>query len=113
MSIFCPFISNAALISDCWFYIEDCLCIFVKKFLTNKFALQRPAGRSSTRRRRDLSLAAATTAAAAIASAIFTTAVVQHIQFVHSFHLLSYRRLSIDLTKKIGGSARLLSNLTG
>jgi hypothetical protein len=32
-------------------------------------------------------------------------------QLVHGFHLLSYRRLSINLVKKIGVSARLLSNL--
>jgi hypothetical protein len=60
---------------------------------------------------RDLSLAAAT--AAATAFAFFTTAVVYYVQFIHGFHLLSYRYLSIDLVKKIGGSARLLSNLIG
>lgn len=51
---------------------------------------------------RDLHLAAAT-AATTTAFAFFTTAVVEHIQFVHDFHLLSYRRLSIDLGKKRGG----------
>ena len=45
---------------------------------------------------------AATTAAATALT--FTTAVIaDNIQFVHGFHLLSYRRLSIDLVQKIGG----------
>jgi hypothetical protein len=62
---------------------------------------------------RDRTLAAAATTARAVVAAFFTTAVVQNDQFIHGFHLLSNRRLSIDLVKKIGGSARLLSNLIG
>jgi hypothetical protein len=50
---------------------------------------------------RDLALAA-TTATATTTLAVFTTTVVQYDQFVHGIHLLSYRRLSIDLVKKIG-----------
>jgi len=61
---------------------------------------------------RDLSLAA-TTAAGATFFTFITIAVVQHCQFVHGFHLLSNRRLSMEWGKKIGGSARLLSNLIG
>jgi hypothetical protein len=49
-----------------------------------------------------LNLAAASTAAAA-AFAIIATAIVEHVQLVHGIHLLSYRRLSIGLGKKIGG----------
>jgi hypothetical protein len=45
---------------------------------------------------RGLTLAAAT-AAAATALALFTT---YYDQFVHGIHLLSYRRLSIDIGKK-------------
>jgi hypothetical protein len=62
---------------------------------------------------RDRSLTAATAATGAATFAFFTTAVAQYDQLVHDFHLLSYRRLSINLVKKIGGSARLLSNLIG
>ena len=49
---------------------------------------------------RDLSLAAASAATTTLAFS--ATAVAQDVQFVHSFHLLSYRHLSIDLVKKIG-----------
>lgn len=38
--------------------------------------------------------------ATARATALFTIAVVEYDQFVHSFHLLSYRRLSMNLVKK-------------
>jgi hypothetical protein len=48
---------------------------------------------------RGLTLAAAT-AAAATAPTVFTTTVIQDDQFVHGIHLLSYRRLSIDIGKK-------------
>jgi hypothetical protein len=51
-------------------------------------------------RHRGLALAAATAAATALAFS--KTAVILSISFVHGFHLLSYRRLSIDLGKKIG-----------
>ncbi len=49
---------------------------------------------------RGLALAAAT--AAATTFAFSTTAMANYIQ-VHGIHLLSYRRLSIDLGKKRGG----------
>jgi hypothetical protein len=62
---------------------------------------------------RDRSLAATAAAAGAATVTFFTTAVVQYDQFVHGFPLLSYRCLSIDLIKKIGGGARPLSNLIG
>jgi hypothetical protein len=52
-------------------------------------------------RHRDLSLAAATTATAT-AFAIFSTTGIDHVQFFHGIHLLSYRRLSINFGKKIG-----------
>jgi hypothetical protein len=85
-------------------YIEDYLCMFLKKFIPI-------SSLCSAGRHRDSSLAAATAAATALAFS--TPAVIEHIDFVHGFHLLSYRCLSIDLVKKIGGSARLLSNLIG
>lgn len=48
-------------------------------------------------------LAAATAAATTTAFTLFTTAVVvDYIQFGHATHLLSYRRLSIDVGKKRG-----------
>jgi hypothetical protein len=44
---------------------------------------------------------AATAATATTAFAFFATAVVRnHVQFVHGFHLLSYRRLSMNLSIK-------------
>jgi hypothetical protein len=101
VSFFHPFLS--VLILDCPIYIEDRLCIFVKKFLSNKFSLWRlvedpaPAGHH-----RGISLAAAT-AAATTAFAFFITAVVEYLYFIHGFHLLSYRRLSMNLGKKRGG----------
>jgi hypothetical protein len=54
------------------------------------------------RRHRGLALAAAT-ATTTTTLAVFTTIVIQYDQFVHGIHLLSYRRLSIDLGKKRGG----------
>ena len=52
---------------------------------------------------RDRTLAAAT-AATTTAFTFFTIAiVVGHIQFIHGFHLLSNRRLSMNLGKKRGG----------
>jgi hypothetical protein len=66
-------------------------------------------------RHRGLALAAATAAATTLTFS--TTAIIHHIQFVHGFHLLSYRRLSIDMVKKIGVQPTpqgcLLSNLIG
>ena len=53
-------------------------------------------------RHRGLSLAAAT-AATATAFAFFIAAFVDYFQFIHGFHLLSYRRLSMKLGKKRGG----------
>jgi hypothetical protein len=59
-----------------------------KKISTNKFSLL-------TARRTEIpSLAAATAATTALAFA--ATAVAQNLQLTHDFHLLSYRRLSID-----------------
>jgi hypothetical protein len=60
---------------------------------------------------RGRSLAAASAAATTLV--FLATAAAQEIQLAHGIHLLSYRRLSIELNKKIGGSARLLSNLIG
>jgi len=59
------------------------------------------------------SLAATTATARAVFVTIVTTAIAEKGQFTHGFYLLSYRYLSIGLFKKIGGSARLLSNLIG
>ena len=56
---------------------------------------------------RDRSLAAATATALTAAVAFSTTAVVQDMQFIHGFHLLSYRYVSIKRVKKIGGSVPL------
>ena len=78
---------------------------FCKKISTNKFSLWRPGATEIP----SLAAASATTTAFAFS----TTAVVQDVPFVHGFHLLSYRSLSINRVKKIGGSARLLSNLIG
>ena len=78
--------------------------LFHKKISTDKFSLL------TVWQTENLSLAATTTAARAVTVAIVTA---QHDQFVHGFHLLSYRYLSIDCFKKIGGSARLPSNLIG
>ena len=50
-----------------------------------------------------LHLAAATAAAATAFAFLATAIVVEHDQFVHGIHLLSYRRLSIDMGKKRGG----------
>lgn len=52
-------------------------------------------------RHRGLALTAATTAATALA--VFTTAVVENVQILHGFHLLSNRRLSMNLGKKRNG----------
>jgi hypothetical protein len=54
----------------------------------------------ATYHHRGLALAAATAAATTLAFS--TTAVIQNVLFIHGIHLLSYRRLSIDLGKKIG-----------
>jgi hypothetical protein len=67
------------------------------------------------KRHRGLALAAATAAATALTFP--TTAVIENEQFLHGFHLLSYRRLSIGMDKKIGvqrtPAGHLLSNLIG
>jgi hypothetical protein len=74
-----------------------------KKISTNKFSLL------TAWRTEILSLAAASAATTAVAFA--ATAVAYDIQVIHDIHLLSYRSLSINWVKKIGGSARPLSNL--
>ena len=68
-----------------------------KKFSTDKSSLQRLGLCSRTTE--ILALAAATAAA----TTFFTSAVVDYVQLDHGSHLLSYRRLSIDLVQKIGG----------
>jgi len=78
---------------------------FRKKISTNKCSL------FTTWQTEILSLAA--TSATTTAFAFPTTAIAHNLQLVHDFHLLSYRSLSISQIKKIGGSARLLSNLIG
>ena len=75
-----------------------------KKISTNKFSL-------FTIWQTEIPALATTTAATRAATVtIVTPAVAENGQFVHGFYLLSYRRLSINLVKKSGGSARLLSN---
>lgn len=66
------------------------------------------ASASKTEGHRDLYLAAASAAATTL---LATTAIAQDVQVLHDIHLLSNRHLSIELSKKIGGSARLHSNL--
>jgi hypothetical protein len=76
-------------------YIEDCLCNHVKKFSTNKFSL------FAQRQTEIVPLTAASAATGATTFAVFATAIVEHGQFVHGFHLLSNRRLSMELGKKL------------
>jgi hypothetical protein len=64
-----------------------------KKNSTNKFSL------FTGWQTEILSLAA--TAATTTTFAFSTTAVAQNVQFVHGFHLLSYRSLSINCVKKL------------
>ena len=75
-----------------------------KKISTDKFSL------FTAWRTEILSLAAASATAT---PTFIATAIAHHLRFVHGLHLLSYRSLSISWVKKIGGSARLLSNLIG
>jgi hypothetical protein len=77
---------------------------FTYKIFTNKFSL------FAYRANRDSSLTATTAAARAATFAIIATQL-DHV--IHGFHLLSYRYLSIDRFKKIGGRMRLHSNLIG
>jgi hypothetical protein len=77
-------------------YIEDYLCICLKKFITDKSTL-------FARRQTELFLLAASTAAAATAFTLIAIAAAPNITSVHGIHLLSYRCLSIDAVTKIGG----------
>jgi hypothetical protein len=78
-----------------------------KKISTDKFSL------FTIRQTEIPSLTATTATTRAATVAIITPAVAENVEFVHGIYLLSYRRLSINFVKKIGGSARLLSNFIG